>query len=245
MFARPKEAATIILMRQHDPQQDDFEVLMVLRSSSSKFVPDSYVFPGGALDDQDCSPQIEAYCRGLSSSRAFALLRGIPSPAMALGTWVAAIRETFEEVGLLLAYRSDQTFLSFDYGGVERFGRYRTILQQGKLSFHEILQKEALTLATDRLHYFSHWITPWFLPIRYDVRFFVAESPEGQQALHDGVELTDHIWITPREALRRWRENRFDMVYPTIMTIQALEPYRRIEEVLQSTLDKKIMAESG
>ncbi|MBA4398237.1 MAG: hypothetical protein C0394_12755, partial [Syntrophus sp. (in: bacteria)] len=188
MFVRPKEAATVILLRRPDTQPaEGFEVLMVLRSKESKFVPNSYVFPGGALDDEDCSPEMEALCRGVEPSRAFAVLKGIPSPAMAIGSWVAGIRETFEEVGLLLAYQADRRLVSFNHVDAKRYGRYRSLLLQEKLTFGEILEKEALTLAADRLHYFSHWITPWFLPIRYDVRFFVVEAPAGQEAQHDGI----------------------------------------------------------
>ncbi|MFH1081308.1 MAG: hypothetical protein V1766_13805 [Pseudomonadota bacterium] len=245
MFVRPKEAATVIVLRRRNERQaEGFEVLMVLRSNESKFVPGSYVFPGGALDDQDCAPEMEALCRGVEPSGALAALKGISTPAMALGTWVAGIRETFEEVGLLLAYRADRRLLSFDHDNADRYERYRSLLLQGKLTFGEILQKEALTLAAERLHYFSHWITPGLLPIRYDVRFFVVEAPAGQEARHDGIELTDHIWITPQEALRRYRENRFEMVYPTLMTIQELAPYRQIEEVIRSTAAKPIVAES-
>lgn len=246
MFVRPKEAATVILLRRRNEQPaEGFEVLMVLRSQESKFVPGSYVFPGGALDDQDCAPEMEALCRGVGRSGAFAAMKGIPTPAMALGTWVAGIRETFEEVGLLLAYRADSRLLSFEQDDAGRYERYRSLLLQEKLTFAEIMQKEALTLAADRLHYFSHWITPWFLPIRYDVRFFVVEAPAGQVALHDGAELTDHLWITPQEALRRYHENRFEMVYPTFMTMQALLPYRQIDEVIRSTAGKHIAADSG
>jgi 8-oxo-dGTP pyrophosphatase MutT (NUDIX family) len=246
MFVRPKEAATVIVLRHRGEQPaDGFEVLMVLRSKESKFVPSSYVFPGGALDDEDCSPQMAARCRGLGPSGAFAVLKNIPSPEMALGTWVAGIRETFEEVGLLLACRADHHLLAFDPEEAAHYTRYRTLLQQQKLSFGNMLAKEALTVATDRLHYFSHWITPWFLPIRYDVRFFVCEAPAGQTAFHDGVELTDHIWITPEEALRRCREDRFEMVYPTLMTMQSLLAYRTVDEVIRSTSGKLIAADSG
>ena len=246
MFVRPKEAATVIVLRHRGEQPaDGFEVLMALRSRESKFVPSSYVFPGGALDDEDCAPQMASRCRGLEPAGAFAALKGIPSPEMALGTWVAGIRETFEEVGLLLAYGADRRLLSFDHDNAERYERYRSLLNQKKLTFGDMLQKEALTIAAERLYYFSHWITPWFLPIRYDVRFFVVEAPAGQEARHDGIELTDHIWITPQEALRRYHENRFEMVYPTLMTMQALLPYRRIEEVIRSTAGKHIAADSG
>jgi 8-oxo-dGTP pyrophosphatase MutT (NUDIX family) len=246
MFVRPKEAATVILLRRRNEQPaEGFEVLMVLRSKESKFVPNSYVFPGGALDDQDCSPEMEARCQGVEPSSAFSALKGIPTPAMALGTWVAGIRETFEEVGLLLACGADGRLLSFGSDERARYERYRTLLQQESLSFGDLLQKEELTLAADRLHYFSHWITPWIFPIRYDVRFFICEAPAGQEARHDGIELTDHLWITPQEALRRYRENRFEMVYPTFMTMQTLLPYRQIEEVIRSTAGKHIAADSG
>jgi 8-oxo-dGTP pyrophosphatase MutT (NUDIX family) len=246
MFDKPKEAATVILLRRRETHPaEGFEVLMVLRNKESKFVPNAYVFPGGALDDQDGSPEMAARCRGVEPSGAFEVLKGIPSPEMALGAWVAGIRETFEEVGLLLAYGADGRLLSFGPDDSARYERYRSLLNQAKLTFGDLLQKEALTLAADRLHYFSHWITPWIFPIRYDVRFFVCEAPTGQTAHHDGVELTDHIWITPQEALRRYQENRFAMVYPTLMTMRELLPFRRIEEVIRSTSGKDIPAESG
>lgn len=246
MFVRPKEAATVILLRnREEPPREGFEVLMVLRSKKSKFVPSSYVFPGGALDDVDCSPEAAEHCPGLDPSRAFAALRGIDSPAVAMGTWVAGIRETFEEVGLLMACRNGDRLLAFSGEDAVRYDRIRGLLQAGKLTFNEFLRNEGLTLATDRLHYYSHWITPWFLPIRYEVRFFVAEAPAGQEARHDGIELTGHLWITPQEALDRYHENRFEMVYPTLMTMKALSGFRTVDGVIRSTSGKMISAESG
>jgi 8-oxo-dGTP pyrophosphatase MutT (NUDIX family) len=246
MFVKPKEAATVILLRRREEApREGFEVLMVLRSKKSKFVPSSYVFPGGALDDEDCSLEAAALCRGLDPSRAFAALQDIDSPAMALGTWVAGIRETFEEVGLLMACRNGDRLLAFSGEDAVRYCRIRGLLQAGKLTFNEFLQKEGLTLATDRLYYYSHWITPWFFPIRYDVRFFVAETPAEQEARHDGIELTGHLWITPQDALRRYHEKRFEMVFPTLMTMKALSQFMNIDEVIRSTSGKMISAESG
>jgi 8-oxo-dGTP pyrophosphatase MutT (NUDIX family) len=246
MTVKPKDAATVILLRNPGGQAEDgFEVLMVLRSRSSKFVPGFYVFPGGAVDKDDCSPAMEGFCGSRGSLPAHQLLDDPPSPARALGAWVAGIRETFEEAGLFLAYGRHGALLSFDGNQTGPFHRYRELLRQGKMSFRNLLQKEGLTLATDRLHYFSHWITPWFYPIRYDVRFFVAEAPAGQEALHDGGELTEHVWIKPRDALDLHRANRFDMVFPTVMTMKALSKFGTIGEALQSTVDKRISAESG
>jgi hypothetical protein len=92
----------------------------------------------------------------------------------------------------------------------------------------------------DHLNYFAHWITPEFLPYRYDVRFFVTVAPEGQEATHDGIELTGHTWITPRRALTEYEQNRFNMVLPTIMTLRELGRFDSIEAVIQSVEAKNI-----
>jgi len=103
-----------------------------------------------------------------------------------------------------------------------------------------MLEKEGLTLATDRLHYFSHWVTPEPLPIRYDVRFFVAEAPKGQEALHDGHELVGHIWVTPQEALDAYHRGDFKLVLPTIMTLKELCAFGTVEDVVLATKGKNI-----
>ena len=246
MIVQPKDAATVVLLRNPGGQDaEGFEVLMVMRSRNSKFVPGFYVYPGGALDDEDCAPAMEGFCGGLRGVHAHRLLDDPVSPARALGAWVAGIRETYEEAGLFLVYRGDGGLLSFQADRADSFHRYRELLRQGKMGFQELLKQEGLTLATDRLHYFSHWVTPWFYPIRYDVRFFVAAAPTGQEAVHDGGELTEHVWITPRDALRFHEAGRFDMVYPTVMTMKALSRYGTIRDVLQSTAGKRIIVESG
>lgn len=242
MAAKPKDAATVILLRRKsDTDEGGFEVLMVLRHPKSAFVPNSYVFPGGILEEDDYKRDIDRYCTGMDHEKARSLLEKLSSPEIALGTWVAAIRETFEEVGLLLAYREDGSLKQFNSEEVvKRFRRHRGLLFEGKRTFINILREEGLTLATDRLYYFSHWITPEFLPLRYDVRFFVTEAPEGQEALPDGVELTKHAWITPQEALKRFRSGKCDMVLPTLMTMEELSHHRTIEDVIRATREKNV-----
>ncbi len=242
MAVTPKDAATLILLREApDKDSGDFEVLMVLRHEGSKFVPGSYVFPGGCLDRDDYLPDVEKLCNGINSERAHKILRDMSQKDNSIGAWVAAIRETFEEVGLLLAYDAGRKVISFDSEVVrQRFGSYRQKLQTGEMALLTMLQKEELTLATDRLHYFSHWITPELLPLRYDVRFFVAEAPPNQEALHDGVELTRHVWLSPQKILEGFRRKEFDMVLPTLMTIEELSRSRTIEEIIASTENKKI-----
>jgi len=242
MIVEPKDAATVILLKKpHGTGEEGFKVLMVLRHPDSKFVPDSYVFPGGCLDEDDYAPEMENLCTGMDQQRALDVLDNIVSPETALGAWVAGIRETFEEVSLLLAYQRDGSLIKFDSEDmVKRFCSYRLSLFDGKLKLKDLLREEDLTLAVDRLHYFSHWITPEFLPLRYDVRFFVAEAPERQEAIHDGVELTKHVWITPQDALGRFREKRCNMVLPTLVTMKELSQYKTIDEVIRTTKEKKI-----
>ena len=243
MAIPPKDAVTVILLRHAAaPGKENFEVLLALRNPKSRFVPDAYVFPGGGLDIEDCLPDIERFCAGMDAQIAQALLTDMPSPEKALGIWVAGIRETFEEVGLLMAYRKDRSLVPFDDEHLlRRFNAYRERLQTGDITLKAILLQEDLTLAADRLHYFSHWITPDLLPIRYDVRFFIAEAPENQIASHDGIELTEHIWITPRQALGEFNGNRLNLVAPTLVTLEELSAYHTIEEAIASTRKKNIL----
>jgi 8-oxo-dGTP pyrophosphatase MutT (NUDIX family) len=242
MAMEPKDAATVILLRRLSESTDvGFEVLMVLRHPNSAFVPNAYVFPGGILEEEDFGRDMDRFCTGIERKTAEQLLENLSSKDIALGTWVAGIRETFEEVGMLLAYRDDGSLLKFDSSdSIERFRTHRRLLFEGKRTLKGILREEDLTLATDRLHYFSHWITPEFLPLRYDVRFFVTEAPKGQEALPDGVELTKHAWITPQEALKRFRSGKCNMVLPTLMTMEELARHRTIEDVIRATREKNI-----
>jgi len=241
MAVTPADAATVILLREVNGESQGFEVLMALRNSRSAFVPSSYVFPGGRVEEEDCLRDMEDFCGGPDLIRAKRVLDGMSLPERALGIWVAAIRETFEEVGLLFVCQRDGTLVSLDPDDIDRrFLSYRERVHSGELSFEEVLRREDLTLALDRLHYFSHWITPELSPIRYDTRFFVAEMPSDQEALHDGDELTKHIWITPAKALEEYRQQRLHMVVPTIVTLEELSCFETIGEVIESTRGKDI-----
>ncbi len=243
-MVEPRDASTIIVIRPcPEPARNGIEVLMVLRHPRNKFVADSYVFPGGALDQGDCEDRLQPFCRGLQPTEASKILCDMVSPERSLGSWIAGIRETFEEAGILLACSESGKLLSLqEESDAARFAGYRRDLLAGKIDFGKILEKEKLTLATDCVYYYSHWITPEPAPIRYDVRFFLAAWPEGQRACHDGVELTNHLWITPQEALRANGRGKFRMVLPTIMTMRELCAFGSVEEAIRSTRDKSIPA---
>jgi 8-oxo-dGTP pyrophosphatase MutT (NUDIX family) len=240
-IVEPKDASTVMLLRQRkNAAGDAIELLMVLRHPNNKFVGNAYVYPGGALDEEDCSPEMDAFCRGMDREKAVLVMPDIPA-RKALGAWVAGIRESFEEVGILLAYDKNGSIITFDEEDKKkRFSAYRDALCGGKGNLKDMLTSEGLVLATDRVHYFSHWITPEPLPIRYDVRFFVAEAPERQDALHDGCELIKHVWITPQEALNAYESGNFGIVLPTIMTLKELCPFKTVGDVIKSAARKNI-----
>jgi 8-oxo-dGTP pyrophosphatase MutT (NUDIX family) len=151
-------AATVMLVRD-DEITKDIEVFMMQRTLKAVFAGGLYVFPGGKLDDIDGGSHIEHLCDGLTDEEASGLLQ-VPSGGLAF--WVAAIRECFEEAGVLLA-RDTRTgdYIRFDDPDVaDRFEAYRHEVHDGKLGMHELCDKESLRLATDAIEYVSHWITP-------------------------------------------------------------------------------------
>lgn len=244
MKENPVDASTIVLLRSYPSAGiKDIEVLMVRRHQKSSFVPGFYVFPGGVVDTRDFEDGIERFIRGIDRVSTSRLLYDIKPADKALGIWVAAIRETFEEVGILLAQRKDGTPVKIRTQEEHRiFFDYRQSLIENKIRFSQMLEAEELLLSLDRLYYFSHWITPEFLPQRYDVRFFVAEMPPNQDVMHDGVELTGHVWIRPSEALRQYEQGILDMVLPQIMTLEDLKNFKTVAEVIDSACKRHIPA---
>jgi 8-oxo-dGTP pyrophosphatase MutT (NUDIX family) len=244
MYATPTDAATVMLLRPcRNAAVKDIEVLMVLRNRRSRFVPGYHVYPGGILDPEDFEPGIERFCRGIEREEASEILPNMSRPEKALGAWVAGIRETFEEVGMLIAIRKDGSPVTIRTEEErKRFCDYRRALNKGEMKFHQMLEKEDLILPLDRLHYFSHWITPEPLPLRYDVRFFVTEAPEAQAVIHDGVELTEHLWITPSRALEEYEKGKMGMVLPQIMTLEDISRFRTVEEAIASATARRVPA---
>jgi 8-oxo-dGTP pyrophosphatase MutT (NUDIX family) len=244
MYAKPTDAATVMVIREERTgREKDIEVLMVLRNRSSRFVPGYHVYPGGILDPEDYAPGVERFCTGMDRKKALEILPNMSKPEKAIGAWVAGIRETFEEAGILIASRRDGTRVSIRTDeDKKRLCGYRRALNGGEMKFPEILEKEDLVLPLDRLHYFSHWITPEPLPLRYDVRFFLAETPERQEVMHDGLELTEHLWVSPGKALELYEKGEFGMVLPQIMTLVELSQFRTVEDAIRSTKGKKVPA---
>lgn len=195
---------------------------MVLRHAKTAF-GSTHVFPGGVLEVED--EQVADRCVGVDAPRSDAIL-GVDNGGLAY--FSAAIRELFEEAGVLLARTRSGAWADSDSLAPER-----QALNAGRRSWSEFLKQHDLQLAADALHYFSYWITPRGLPKRFATRFFAAALPEGQRASHCGIETTNSCWVAPRLALEQNAEGGFELPWPTIMTLRALRDFDSAAAVLR------------
>jgi len=239
MPAVARDAASVILLR-NNYSGDGIDVLMVRRHARSDFAGDMHVFPGGAVEEADCEEGMASLCDGMCTEDAASILGDVSDPARALGLFVAGIRETFEEAGILLARESSGEFVSYRDERAAHFAAIREALRDEKLAFNDMIAAENLKLAAGSLVYFAHWITPEFSPIRFDTRFFLAPAPQYQEALHDNVETTAHLWITPQEALARSENGTFAMLPPTIINLMALTRFSTVQEALHASAGQEI-----
>ncbi|PLW83598.1 NUDIX hydrolase [Kineobactrum sediminis] len=192
--------------------QDGIEVFMVVRHQKIDFAGGALVFPGGKVDQAD-------------SSAALALnLEGAAPDISNRALEVAAIRESFEECGILLAREGTSGNL-VNGSRLEALGHYRQALHQGDLTIAEFLQRENLRLACDQLAHFAHWVTPPFMSRRFDTHFFLARAPQDHLAVHDGTESTDSIWIKPAAAIARAHDGLYDLMFPTHCVLDKLSQY--------------------
>ncbi|HSG88582.1 MAG TPA: hypothetical protein VLA56_05175 [Pseudomonadales bacterium] len=224
--AQMRPAATVMLLRESPLGP---EVFMMKRTSRIDF-GGLHVFPGGKVDPHDAHGEMAAHCGTFTDADASARL-GVPEGGLAF--WVAAVRECFEESGVLLAYGPD--------GGIIRARRadwaeglraLRDELNAGERSFLDVCRATSMQLAVDRVAYFSHWITPEGPPRRYDTRFFVAAAPEQQDGLHDDSELVDSQWIRPADALDARARGEIEMIFPTFTTLEALADFDAVPALL-------------
>ena len=234
MPVTPELAATVMLLREGPVSP---EVLMIERHSRSDFLPDLYVFPGGRLEKQD--HELGDRVVGVSREDAAAMLGEVPRES-AQALFVAAIRETFEEAGILLASpRGRSKMLGPDE--VREIMSHRLEVQAGNTTFREIIERYDLELAADRLAVHGRWITPEEVPKRFDTLFFLALAPPGQLAQHDGVETTDHIWIRPEDALDQMRRKERRIILPTAMNLETLRGFERGEDAVEVSIRRPVV----
>lgn len=234
--SHPRPAATIILARD---SAHGIEVFMMKRTTAVTFAKGMHVFPGGGVDASDHAQDMHALCIGVDDARASAQL-GIERGGLAY--WIAAIRECFEEAGLMIGYRSDQALLPLDATDAQKLAALRLELAENNLSFAQLLEREQLRAATDQLIYYSHWITTPGRPRRYDTRFFIAPAPAEQIAMHDNSETVAHLWVRPGNALELFKRGEIDLMFPTIKTLESLVQFGRVEDLLSHARTKPQIA---
>ena len=203
-----RPAATVLLMRD-GPQ--GIEVLMTRRSMTASFAPGAYVFPGGGIDAAD------AQAHGMAQRR--------PKQSdLHLTQAIAAIRESFEELGILFARHAQGRWA--DNADIAQIDR--------KAPFAAQCQAQGLTLAADQVFVLAHWITDRDLPRRFDVPFLVARMPEGQTPVADESEQFEPVWVRPQDALERHAAGQFFIIFPTIRTLERLKAFATVDAVLQA-----------
>jgi 8-oxo-dGTP pyrophosphatase MutT (NUDIX family) len=243
--AVPVAAATLVLLR--DRTAGPPALLLIRRHQASAFAAGDHVFPGGKVGVDDNPPDAARWCRGFDAVDAARRL-GV-TEAEAIAHAVGVIRETFEEVGILLAYGADGGVVRVD---APRFAEYRMACDADNRAFWDMVRAERLTLATERLVYFAHWITPEENPLRFDTRFFAAEMPPEQDAVADGREITEVRWLGPEEALAAARRGEISLRNPTSRNIElfvgatsAADAVRRVAGRAITPIRPRVVMENG
>ena len=222
----PVPAATLVLLRDRAPGV--VEILLMQRHAKSKFAAGDFVFPGGKLTREDNPPDAIRWCTGLDVAGAAKTL-ALEDTELAVAHWIGVIRETFEEVGVLLATSAT--------GGPahvspDTLRACRLACQADNRAFWQLVKQEDLRLATDRLVYFAHWITPDGNPLRFDTRFFAAPMPADQTPTGDDKEVTDLRWLAPREALEAHARGALSLRNPTVRNLMLFAEATSVSDAL-------------
>lgn len=230
--AAPRPATTVLLLRPSQPGDagSPLEVFMVVRHHQIDSFSGALVFPGGKLEEADGAPSLRARCGGADKI-----------DDAELKFRVAGVREAFEECGVLLARKRGQRALigAADLKGIEE--RWRAKLAKDEASIVDMVEAEDLEIATELMTPYAHWITPTFVPKRFDTWFFLAEAPEDQIALHDGSESTDSVWIGPQEAIEEAKAGKRTLVHATTKNLELLAEGKTVAGAIAAAGARKIV----
>ena len=228
----PRPATTVLLLRPSKPGDagSPLEVFMVVRHHAIDSFSGALVFPGGKLEEADGDARLAARCGGADKI----------SPEE-LKFRVAGVREAFEECGVLLARKRGQraVIAAAELKPIE--DKWRARLTKDEASILDLVEAEDLELATDLMTPYAHWITPVFVPKRFDTWFFLAEAPEDQIALHDGSESTDSVWIGAQQAIDEAVAGRRTLVHATTKNLELLAEGKTVVGALSQASERKIV----
>ena len=221
LMARARYASTVVLLRPD--KNGSFEILLTRRPPQMRFLGGFYVFPGGSVHKDDYSAKVLDQCRGLSENDAQRILGNKHNADLAVGHWIAGIRELFEEVGVLLCEsRSGAPIDLRDETTKKRFETKRQAMVREKLGFAEFVESEKLCCDLSRMIYFFHRVTPELYPMRFDTRFYLAMLPAHQTPLPKSEEVTHSVWMKPAAALAQGYESDFPILPPTTTVLEDL-----------------------
>ena len=225
MTAQPVPAATLLMLRDGPT---GLETFMVVRHHQIDFASGALVFPGGKVDEGDF--KVRNYCDGADHA-------DDTMAAMMAG----AIREAFEECGILLAREAGNNEL-VSGTKLQALEHYREPLNKGEVTLPDFLEKEQLRLACDKLQHFAHWVTPDMMPRRFDTHFYLAAAPADHLAVHDGHESVDSIWISPEDALAGNADGRYTIIFPTRVNVELLGESHSVTEAMQAAANRRIVS---
>lgn len=232
--ANPLPSATILLLRDG---ASGLEVFMVKRHHQIDFASGALVFPGGKLDSHDNDPALRDHADGADKL-----------DDLRLSLIACAIREGFEESGILLARKPGSTAY-IDAAASSALASWRPKLNNSEVGLAEFLTRERLRLACDALIPFAHWVTPVFMPKRFDTFFYLAATPEGQLGRHDGSESVDSVWVNPNEAIE---DKRWTIIFPTKLNLVKLGQSKTVAEAIAKaktdpivTVEPKVISKDG
>lgn len=224
-------------MRDAEP---GLEVLLLRRSSRAGFVPEMYVFPGGRVDPADADPGTLELLDDLPARVAADRLDLADADPPAIAYYVAALREAFEETGILVGFRADGSVppaAALD----PAVDRLRDALMEDRMGFGEVLARLQCRVSGGAVEYLAHWITPRRQPRRFDTRFFAARVAPGAVPIVDPREMTDARWMTPGQALERHAGGALPMILPTVHTLEKLTSFSDVHDALQALSRERVV----
>jgi len=230
MSAAPQHAATVILVRSGD--DGGVEVLLNRRPPGMRFLGGFYVFPGGSVKNEDAAEGILKRCGGLSMQEAQRQLGAGLSPELSLAHWIAAIRELYEETGILLCVDKRGNFIDARDQEVNRLlVENHPLLVNQNINLQSVLESAGWFCDLSRVAYFSHWQTPEEFAMRFNTRFFLALQPDGQSPLLRSREVTESLWLSPDRGLALYREGKVPIIFPTYATLRTLADFASVSSL--------------
>ena len=237
MPVEPKLAATVVLLRKRvlDLESDDnceFEVFMAKRHKNARFMSEHHVFPGGGIDEQDLNKESRARLVGIDENVINNLKEICEDPE---NLWIIAIRELFEETGILIATDKTGESLRKIEEKSKKLKKYQKSLQKKRKTMTDVLIKENLYYDANNLRYFGRLITPKLSPIRFDTQFFLCKFPQNQNINLFSDELTEGLWGSPKQILEQYKKRQIKLIFPQYSTLQRLQKFKSIQEVFDNS----------